>query len=202
MSGRIIGGDFKINTESLVVCLSDEGKNTTPISLDDVLFRRNGFPHLLEVAKTVKDKRTDQCKLEVIKTIKFPKKPWCEWQMGTQAQILPNGILPIHGVNRFSRGINPKTNLEVYGYTYSLGLAQLDENMNVIKVSDAPLFTRESFKNILSMGWEMDPNKNVVYCCGYYMDGETVKFVINVGDLMTIEVEKKFSNLQDMLKPY
>lgn len=198
--GKIIKDDFQIDTRSLTVCLNDEGKNTTPISLDKFLFRRNGFPHSLEVAKTIKDEETGQDKIGVIKTIEFPKKPWCEWQIGTQAQMLPNRILPIHGTNRFSLGINPETGQAIYGYTYSLGLSQLDENMNVIKVSDTPFLTRESFKNILPMGKEMDPNKDVIYCCGYSFDGKTVKFAINIGDLMTVEVEKEFSKLQDMLR--
>lgn len=198
--GRIIEDGFKIDPESLTVCLNDEGKNTTPISVNRFLFRRNGSPHLLEVAQAVKDGTTERDRLEVIKTIKFPKKSWCEYTMGTTAQMLPGGILPIHGVNRYSIGINSETGFEEHHYTYSIGLAQLDENMNVIKVSDAPIFTRDSFKNILPMGQEMDTNKDVVYCCGYLFNGETVKFVINIGDLMTVEVTKEFSELKDMLE--
>lgn len=200
LKGRIIEGNFQIDTSSVVVCLSDEGKNTTPLSLDRVLFRRNGFPHDLELAETVNDEETGQGKLKVLKIIQFPKKPWCEWQIGTQAQMLPDGILPVHGTNRISLGIDPETEQEVYGYTYSLGLAQLDENMNLIKVSDEPLFTRDSFKNILPMGQEMNPNKDVIYCCGYSFDGRTVKFVINVGDLMSVEVVKELSELKNILK--
>ncbi len=99
-------------------------------------------------------------------------------------------------------GTNPETGKEVYGYAYSLGLglAQLDEELNVIKVTDKPLFTRRSFKDILPMGMELDPNKDVVYCCGYSFDGETVKFVINIGDLMTVEVKEEFFKLQEILE--
>lgn len=198
--GQIIEGNFRIDTKSLAVFPYDEGKNTTPVSLGTVLFRRNGFPHLLELARVVRGSETNQDRLEVRRTIEFPKRPWCEWQMGTQAQMLPNGILPIHGTNRFVRRINPKTGQVEYGYTYSLGLAQLDEKMNVIKVPDEPLFTRDSFENILPMGKEMDPDKEVVYCCGYSFDGEIVTFIVNIGDLMTVEVKKKFSELKYMLE--
>lgn len=199
VSGRITNGDFEIDKNSLKAFKNDEGKNVTPISEKELLFRRSGFPHSLELARVVKDSETNQDKLEVEKIIKFPKRPWCEWQIGTQAQMLSDGILPIHGTNRFSLGINPETNQEEYGYTYSLGLAQLDENMNVIKVSDEPLFTRDSFKNILPMGKELDNNKDVIYCCGYFFDGKTVRFVINIGDLMTVEVRREFSQLKGML---
>jgi hypothetical protein len=131
--------------------------------------------------------------------IQFPKKPWCEWQIGTQAQILPGGILPIHGVNRFNLGIDSKTDEEVFGYTYSMGLAQLDKDLEVIKVTDTPLFIRESFKNILPMGKELDTNKDVIYCCGYSVEGDMVKFIVNIGDFMTVEVSKSLSELQRTL---
>ena len=152
----------------------------------------------MEVVKDGKDEN-GQKKLEVKKIIQFPTKPWCEWQIGTQAQILPGGILPIHGVNRFSLGMDPQTGEEVFGHTYSLGLAQLDKNLEVIKVTDTPLFTRESFKNILPMGKELDYNKDVIYCCGYSILGDRVKFIINIGDLMTVEVSKSLFELQRAL---
>lgn len=198
IKGKIIDGNFLIEQDSLTVYPNDEGKNMTPVSLDQFLFRRDGNRHSLEVVKHSKDEN-GRDKLEVKKVIQFPKKSWCEWQIGTQAQILPGGILPIHGVNRFSLGINSKTGKEVFGYTYSMGLAQLDEDLNVIKITDTPLFTRESFKNILPMGMELDTNKDVVYCCGYSVEGDIVKFVINIGDLMTVEVSKTMSELRSAL---
>ena len=196
--GKVVDGDFSVDQRSLTVYLNDEGKNMTPISLDQSLFRSEGSRHSLDVVRNGQDEN-GQNKLIVQKTIQFPKKSWCEWQIGTQAQILPGGILPIHGVNRFSMGVDPKTGQEVFGYTYSLGLAQLDEDLNVIKITDMPLFTRESFKNILPMGKEMDTNKDVIYCCGYSVEGDTVKFVINIGDLMTVEVSKSMLELRRML---
>jgi len=196
--GKIIDGNFSIEQESLLVYLDDEGKNVTPISLTESLFRRKGFRHSFEVVEDGKDENS-QNKLKVKKIIQFPKKPWCEWQVGTQAQILPDGVLPIHGVNKFSLGIDPKTGKEIDGYTYSMGLAQLDENLNVIKITDTPLFTRESFKNILPMGEEMDTNKDVIYCCGYSVDGDIVKFIISIGDLMTVEVSKSMTELKGIL---
>lgn len=196
--GKVADGNFSIAQESLVVYLDDVGKNVTPISLNQSLFRRNGPSHSLEVVEHGKDEK-GQNKLNLIKTILFPTRPWCDWQIGTQAQILPGGILPIHGVNRFSLGINPQTSTEIYGYKYSMGLAQLDENLDVTKITDTPLFTRESFKNILPMGTELDPHKSVVYCCGYSVDRDIVKFVINIGDLMTVEVSKSLFELRRML---
>lgn len=196
--GKVIDGNFSIEQESLTVYPNDEGKNMTPISLDQFLFRRYGNRHSLEVVEHGKDENGKD-KLEVKKVIQFPKKSWCEWQIGTQAQILPGGILPIHGVNRFSLGFDPKTKEEVFGYTYSLGLAQLDKDLNVVKITDTPLFTRESFKNILPMGMELDTNKDVVYCCGYSVEGDIVKFVISIGDLMTVEVSKTMSELRSAL---
>ena len=196
--GKVINGNFSLEQESLVVYPDDEGKNVTPISLTEALFRREGSRYSLEVVKDGKDEN-GQKKLEVKKIIQFPTKPWCEWQIGTQAQILPGGILPIHGVNRFSLGMDPQTGEEVFGHTYSLGLAQLDKNLEVIKVTDTPLFTRESFKNILPMGKELDDNKDVIYCCGYSILGDRVKFIINIGDLMTVEVSKSLFELQRAL---
>jgi len=198
IKGKIIDGNFSIERESLVVYLNDEGKNVTPISLNQSLFRREGFRHSFEVVEDGKDENS-QNKLKVKKIIQFPKKSWCEWQVGTQAQILPDGVLPIHGVNKFSLGIDPKTGKEIDGYTYSMGIAQLDENLNVIKITDTPLFTRESFKNILPMGKEMDTNKDVIYCCGYLVDGDIVKFIISIGDLMTVEVSKSMTELRGIL---
>lgn len=201
IEGEVVDGKFSINPESLLIYPEDVGKNVTPISANESLFRRNGHCRSLEVVEHGKDEK-GQNKLKIKKIIDFPEKSWCQWQIGTQAQMLPGGILPIHGVNRFPLGINPETNKEEFGYTYSLGLAQMDENLenlSLIKISDMPIFTRESFKNILPMGKEMDPNKDVIYCCGYSVVGDTVKFVINIGDLMTVEVSKKLSELQKML---
>jgi hypothetical protein len=198
MRGKVIDGDFSIVKGSLEVYPDDEGKNVTPISLNQALFRREGFKHSLEVVENGKNEK-GQNKLKVKKTIQFPQRPWCEWQIGTQAQILPGGILPIHGVNRFSLGNDSKTGDEVFGYTYSMGLVQLDEDLNVIKITDTPLFTRESFKNILPMGKELDTNKDVIYCCGYSVEGDMVKFIINIGDLMTVEVSKNLFELQRAL---
>ena len=96
-------------------------------------------------------------------------------------------------------GIDSKTGEEVFGYTYSMGLAQLDIDLNVIKITDDPLFTRESFKNTLPMGTELDTNKDVIYCCGYSVEGNMVKFVINIGDLMTVEVSKSLFELRRAL---
>jgi hypothetical protein len=177
--GSIANGDFSIDQASLTVYLDDEGKNVTPISSTEFLFRREGFKHSFEVVEDGRDE-SGRNKLKVEKVIEFPRKPWCEWQIGTQAQFLPGGILPIHGVNRFILGTNPQTGEEIFGYTYSMGLAQLDEDLNVIRVTDAPLFTRESFKNVLPMGTELDTNKDVIYCCGYSVEGNIVKFVINI----------------------
>jgi hypothetical protein len=196
--GEVIGDNFSIDQGSLEVYLDDEGKNVTPISLSESLFRRKGLKHSLEVVEHGKD-ANGQNKLTVKKTIQFPIRPWCEWQIGTQAQILPGGILPIHGVNRFSLGIDPKTNEEVFGYAYSMGLARLDSGFNVIGITDTPLFTRRSFKEILPMGTELDDNKDVIYCCGYSVEEDIVKFVVNIGDLMTVEVSKSLSELQEAL---
>lgn len=196
--GKVIDGNFSIEQESLTIYPNDKGKNMTPISLDQFLFRRYGNRHSLEVVEYNKNEN-GQNKLRVKKVIQFPKKSWCEWQIGTQAQILPGGILPIHGVNRFSLGIDSQTNKKVFGYTYSMGLAQLNDNLDVVKTTDTPLFTRESFKNILPMGIELDPNKDVIYCCGYSVEGNTVKFIINIGDLMTVEVSKSMLELREAL---
>jgi len=196
--GKVIDGNFSIEQGSLLVYPNDVGKNVTPISLTESLFRREGSRHSLEVAEHGKDEN-GQNKLRVKKTIQFPQKPWCEWQIGTQAQILPGGILPIHGVNRLTLGIDSETRKRVDGYTYGMGLAQLDENLNVVKITDTPLFTRESFKNILPMGTELDTNKDVIYCCGYSVEGDMVNFVINIGDLMTVEVSKSLFELRRTL---
>lgn len=199
LEGNIVDGNFSIDLESLVVCLGDEGKNVTPISPTQFLFRREGSCDSLEVAECGKDEN-GRDKLMVIKTIKFPKKSWCEEKIGTQAQILPGMILPIHGVSYVNLGIDPETGEEVGHHAYSMGLAQLDENLNVIKITDTPLFTRESFKNILPMGTELDANKDVIYCCGYLIEGDMVNFIINIGDLMTVEVSKSMTELRERLE--
>ncbi|MDP4010120.1 MAG: hypothetical protein Q8P53_04045 [Candidatus Shapirobacteria bacterium] len=197
--GNIVDNNFSINKESLIVYPNDEGKNVTPISLNQFLFRREGFRHSLEVIEYNENEEGEK-KIKVIRTIEFTKRPWCEWQIGTQAQLLPGGILPIHGVNRFSLGVDQHTGEEVFGYAYSLGLALLDEDLNVVDMSDTPLFTRESFKDILPMGKELDANKDVIYCCGYSVDGDIIKFVINIGDLMTVEVTKSLLELRKELR--
>jgi hypothetical protein len=112
--------------------------------------------------------------------------------------MLPGGILPIHGVNRFNLGVDAEGK-EVFGYTYSMGLTQLDKDLEVVKITDTPLFTRKSFKNILPMGTELDTNKDVIYCCGYSVKEDVVKFIVNIGDLMTVEVKKSLSELQEAL---
>ena len=196
--GKVLNGEFLLDQESLAVFKDDQGKNVTPISLNRSLFRREGERHSLEVIEYDMDENGHN-KLKVRQIIQFPKKSWCEWQIGTQAQFLPEGILPIHGVNKFNLGIDPKTGEEVDGYAYSMGLAQLDEELNVIKISDTPLFNRESFKNILPMGIELDTNKDVIYCCGYSVEEDTIKFVVNIGDLMTVEVSKNMSELRSIL---
>lgn len=196
--GSVIDGNFVIEDGSLTVYSNDEGKNVTPISPTEFLFRREGFKNSLEVVEAGLD-ANGQNKLMVKKIIEFPKRSWYEWQIGTQAQMLPGGILPIHGVNRFSLGINPQTGEEGFRYEYSLGLAQLDENLNVSKVTDTPLFNRDSFSKVLPKGIELDTNKDVIYCCGYSVDKGIVKFVINIGDLMTVEVSKSLAELQEAL---
>lgn len=196
--GKIVNGEFSIVQNSLSVYENDKGKNVTPISPSQFLFRREGDRHSLQVVKNGKDEN-GQNKLNVIKTIEFPKKPWCEWQIGTQAQMLPGRILPIHGINRVSLGIDTQTNKEAFRFDYSLGLALLSKNLDVIKVSENPLFTRESFKGILPMGEELCADKRVIYCCGYSVEGNTVKFVVNIGDLMLVEVPVEMSILGKML---
>lgn len=198
IKGEVVDGVFSIKQESLNIYRNDEGKNVTPISRDLSLFRREGSRYSLEIVEQDVDENGEN-KLKVKKNVDFPKKSWCDWQIGTQAQFLSNGILPIHGVNRFILGHDPQTGQEIHGYSYNLGIAQLDKNLDVIKVSDVPLFTRESFKNILPMGKELDTNKDVIYCCGYSINDDIVKFVINIGDLMTVEVSKKMSELQELI---
>ena len=197
VKGAVIDGNFSIEQASLKVYLNDEGKNVTPISLNQSLFRREGSWDSLEVVEHSVDENS-QNNLRVEKTIPIPKREWCDWRIGTTAQMLPGGILPIHGVNIFSLGIDPQGK-EVFGYTYSIGLVKLDEDLNVVKITDTPLFTRKSFKNVLPMGEELDTNKDVVYCCGYSVEGDIVKFVINIGDLMTVEVRKSLLELQRIL---
>jgi len=202
IKGEISSGNFSIKQESLLIYPNDEGKNVTPISDSLSLFRRNGEEgrHSLEVVEHSTDDKGNN-KLNVRKIIKFPIKSWCEYQIGTQADMLPGGILPIHGVNKFELGINPKTGKMEDGYTYSLGFAQLDKDLNLIKMTDTPMYTRKSFKKVLPMGIEMDSNKDVVYCCGYSVDivSGIAKIVINVGDVSTYEVSKEVSDIQKSL---
>lgn len=193
---EFVDGKLSLKEDTLHVYFNDEGKNTTPISSDEILFRPEDTKHILVKAKHGTDE-FGQNKLEVVKTIQFPKKSWCEWQIGTQAQFLPGRILPIHGVNRFNLADVGKE--EVFAHTYSLGFAQLDENDNVIKVTDTPWLTRRSLKNVLPMGTELDDNKDVIYCCGYSIRGNMVRFVINIGDRMTVEVSKSLAEIQKML---
>lgn len=49
------------------------------------------------------------------------------------------------------------------------------------------------------MGTELDTSKAVIYCCGYSVEGDKVKFVINIGDFMTVEVSKSLFELQRAL---
>ncbi len=191
--GRVTNNNFEIDYGSLTLCLGDIGKNATPISSNWAFFRRNGegLRHSLEVVEIDRDGEGELNLADrLVKTIKFPRKSWCEWQIGTTAQFLPDGILPIHGVSRTADG----------RFVYSLGLTQFDEEFNPNKIADEPLFTRESFSNILPMGRELDSGKEVVYSCGYSFDGRDVGFAINIGDLMTLNANKKLSELQEILK--
>ena len=197
IKGNIVNGNFLIDQKSLTVYPDAEGKNLTPISPTELLFRPEGFTDSLEIVETTNNENGQNI-LKVVDTIIFPKRPWCEWQIGTQAQFLPGGILPIHGVNRFALDVNQETGEKTFGYTYSLGLAQIIDG-KVVKMTDMPIFTRESFKTILPMGEELDTNKDVIYCCGYSVDKDIVKFVINIGDLMTVEVPKSLAELQSAL---
>jgi hypothetical protein len=194
--GSIVNGTFSIDQKSLTVYLDSIGKNLTPISPTELLFRPEGFTDSLEVVETA-DNRNRQDTLRVTNEIKFPKTSWSKWQIGTQAQFLPGGILPIHGVNKFVLDTTPEGK-DIFGYTYSLGLAEIVDG-KVVKMTDKPIFTRESFKKILPMGQELDTNKDVIYCCGYSVDKNIVKFVINIGDLMTVEVSKTLAELQEAL---
>lgn len=198
VEGEVIDGKFSLKEGTLHVYFDKEGKNMAPTSLDEVLYRPDGSKHTLTKAKHGIDEN-GQAKLEEIKIIQFPERDWCKWSIGTQAQFLPGGILPIHGVNKFSLGVDPKTGEEVFAHTYSLGFTQLDKDDNVIKITDLPWLTRESFKNILPMGTELDDNKDVIYCCGYYVRGNVVRFIVNIGDLMTAEVSISLPEIQDML---
>ena len=49
------------------------------------------------------------------------------------------------------------------------------------------------------MGKELDTNKDVIYCCGYSVEEDMVKFIVNIGDLMTVEVSKSLFELQRTL---
>ena len=49
------------------------------------------------------------------------------------------------------------------------------------------------------MGTELDTSKDVIYFCGYSVEGDRVKFVTNIGDLMTVEVSKSLFELQKAL---
>lgn len=196
IKGTIVNGNFSVDQKSLTVFPEAVGKNLTPIDSEHLLFRPEGFTDSLEVVEIISDEN-GQNTLRVTNEIKFPKTSWSDWQIGTQAQFLPGGILPIHGVNRFVLNTDQEGK-PIFGYTYSLGLAKIVDGI-VVQITDKPLFTRKSFKKILPMGQELDTNKDVIYCCGYSIDKDIVKFVINIGDLMTVEVPKSLAELQKAL---
>lgn len=174
-----------------------EGKNTTPVSHDNdrvrFLYRDEGFDHSLFLM-TVETASPNGHRLIRDKRIDFPAVGWAEYKVGTVAEPIPtpngNLLLPMHGQK-----------LENGKYIYSIGVAELTRDFDLLGISRNPIFVRSDFptKN------ELHPNeKEVVYSCAQLVEGTQVRWLVSVGDDHTfLTSPKAIQELQQMqmIKP-
>lgn len=196
-----LSADNLVVSDEPVVFLEDYGKNFTPVSVNEFLFRRDGAGniHKLELVK-IEGRR-----LVTKKEIEFPKGIfWMEEKIGTTAAPidLDDGtkLLIVHGVRAEKREGFLK-------HIYSLGLALLDNKWNLLCVEPDPFLTREDFANsgILPEGLELYKHRDVVYSCGYLIIGKDsskpmIDLFVNVGDLMIAQTRLELSYLLRRIK--
>lgn len=155
-----------------------EGKNTTPVDYNynsiRFLYRDETFHHSLFLM-TVEGIRTDSHRLIKEKRINFPKVWWANYKIGTVAEPIttPNGnlLLLLHG-QRIENG----------KHIYSIGVAELTRDFDLLGISRDPIFVRSDFptKN------ELHPDeKEVVYACAQIIEGDNILLLVSVGDGLT-----------------
>lgn len=166
------------------------GKNVVPLE-DGFMCRFDGHSHALYRF----DRRGEF--LNKIDFSKFNKIPWLTKKMGTTARPIEleggRKILLIHGIQGDSKGIDGTVKDDIY----SLGIAILDKNWQVLAVDSEPILKRSHFLKNLQPEFDRDPHKEVVYLCDYEKNGDIVTLPVNVGDRVTVLTRVLFSQLLD-----
>lgn len=166
------------------------GKNVVPLE-DGFICRLDGHPH------TLYRYDLDGKLLHTIDFSKFENIPWLSKKIGTTARPIEladhRKILLIHGIKGNSIGIDGTEKDDIY----SLGIALLDENWQVVGVDPEPFLTRSHFLNNLPLEFDRDPRKQVVYLCDYEGNEDVITFPTNVGDRATVITHALFLQFLD-----
>ncbi len=170
------------------------GKNTTPLSEQEFLFRRDDQACSHELAVC----RVDGSQAELLSTIQFPTDlPWARWRIGTTLpplwQTTTEALLIIHGIT-----------ITDNRYIYSLGKAKLSRKGDLYQVEiwPEPLLTPDSFRGSDEdpLQTELHQERRVVYACGGVqkeVDNSLVlALFVNVGDRRTVEVHLPMAELK------
>lgn len=164
------------------------GKNVVPLE-DGFICRLDGQPHTLH-----RYDRNGKL-LHTIDFSKFNKIPWLSKKIGTTARPIDladrRKVLLIHGIRGYSNGIDGTMKDDIY----SLGIALLDENWQVLAVDSEPVIERSHYLENLRPEFDRDPHKEVVYLCDYQQDGDIITLPVNVGDRVTVFTHIRLSEL-------
>lgn len=164
------------------------GKNVVPLE-DGFMCRLEGYPHTL-YRYDLKGKL-----LNTIDFSEFNQIPWLSKKIGTTARPIEVAdhfkILLIHGIQGYSNGIDGTFKDDIY----SLGIALLGENWQVLAVDTEPILKRSHFLNNLRLEFDRYPHKEVVYLCDYQQNGDVITLPVGVGDRLTVFTHILFSQL-------
>ncbi len=168
------------------------GKNVVPFE-DGFIYRPDGASYQL-------DHLDSQGGL--LKTIDFSNFRNIEWlskKMGIVARPieLEDGLklLLIHGV-RGGRGIDGSIKDDIY----TIGIAVLDENWQVVAVDKEPLLERGDFLGNLQPNEDLRSKKEVVYACDFTERKDGLILPVNVGDRITVFTDIPNSALRARIK--
>lgn len=131
---------------------------------------------------------------------RFNEIPWLSKKVGTTARPIEladhRKILLIHGIQGYSDGVDGTFKDDIY----SLGIAVLDENWQVLAVDSEPILKRSHFLKNLRPEFDRDPHKEVVYLCDWQLNENIMTLPVNVGDRLTVFTHIYFSQLLDQAK--
>lgn len=164
------------------------GKNVVPLE-GGFMCRLDGNSH------TLYRYDLDGKLLNTIDFSKFANIPWVSKKVGTTARPIEladhRKVLLIHGIQGYSNGIDGTLKDDIY----SLGIALLDEDWQVLAVDREPILKRSHFLKNLRTEFDRDPHKEVVYLCDYQIKGDVITLPVNVGDKVTVFTRTLFSQL-------